>query len=154
MLSRWRADVVSPAFQRAPARLGSSPRPRGVPWFTVHFVFSVKRSPHTGSDRPQAVSVEVSVANTAGGTMRGALLRCSAVGWAMGGRRTREQRGRAGATTWARRAARGYLAAGPSRACVVRWIVADHEGVTSPLTRTVAEAERHTLVKAAGGRAW
>ena len=62
--------------------------------------------------------------------------------------------GATGATTWARRAARGYLAAGPSRACVVRWIVADHEGVTSPLTRTVAEAERHTLVKAAGGRAW
>ena len=35
------------------------PRPRGVPWFTVRFVFTVERSPHFRSDRPQAVSVEV-----------------------------------------------------------------------------------------------
>ena len=45
-------------------------------------------------------------------------------------------------------------AAGPTRAARLAPYVADHEGVTSPLTRLVAEAERHTLVKAAGGRAW
>jgi hypothetical protein len=45
-------------------------------------------------------------------------------------------------------------AAGPARAARFAPYVTDHEGVTSPLTRHVAEAERHTLVKAAGGRAW
>jgi len=76
----------------------------------------------------------------------------SLFGGRVGGGRPQDKgaAGASGATTWARRAARGYLAAGPSHSCVVRWIETDHEGVTSPLTRTVAEAERHTLVKAAG----
>ena len=48
----------------------------------------------------------------------------------------------------------GSMAAGPTRAVRFALYAADHEGVASPLTRLVAEAERHTLVKAAGGRAW
>ena len=76
----------------------------------------------------------------------GAVLPCRAVGgYAAGGRHPYGEPPGGGS---------GSVAAGPTRAARLAPYVADHEGVTSPLTRHVAEAERHTLVKAAGGRAW